>query len=180
MLKVKLLVTQSCPILCTPMDCSPPGSSVFGILQARILEWVAIPFSRTEPRSSTLQADSLPSEPPGKPWNILRINKIFLLFLALAPYSLHLESPIPPASSDEYYPSFSSCQSLNHIQLFVTPWTVAHQASLSITNSWSLLKLMSIESVMLSNHLILCCPLLLPSVFSSIRVFFNESVLHIR
>ena len=54
--------------LCTaPMDCSPPGSSVFGILQARILEWVAIPFSRTEPRSSTLQADSLPSEPPGKP-----------------------------------------------------------------------------------------------------------------
>ena len=62
-----------------------------------------------------------------------------------------------------------------------TPWTAAHQASLSITNSWSLLKLMSIESVMPSNHLILCCPLLFPpSIFPSIRVFSNESVLHIR
>ena len=62
-----------------------------------------------------------------------------------------------------------------------TPWTVAHQASLSITNSWSLLKRMSIESVMPSNHLILCCPLLLlPSTIPSISVFFNESVLHIR
>ena len=68
-----------------------------------------------------------------------------------------------------------------HAQLFVTPWTASHQASLSITNSRSLLKLMSIESVMPSNHLILCPPLLLlPSVFSSIRVFSNESVLHIR
>ena len=64
----------------------------------------------------------------------------------------------------------------------MTPWTVAHQASLSITNSWSLLKLMSLESVMPCNHLILYCPLLLllPSIFPSIRVFSNESVLHIR
>ena len=63
----------------------------------------------------------------------------------------------------------------------MTPWTAARQASLSITNSWSLLKLMSIELVMPSNHLILCCPLLLlPSIFPSIRVFSNESVLHIR
>ena len=63
----------------------------------------------------------------------------------------------------------------------VTPWTAAHQASLSITNYWRLLKLMSIESVMPSNHLILCHPLLLlPSIFPSIRVFSNESVLHIR
>ena len=69
----------------------------------------------------------------------------------------------------------------NHIQLFVTLWTAACQASLSFTNSWSLLKLMSIESVMPSNHLILCRPLLLlPSVFPSIRVFSNESVLRIR
>ena len=68
-----------------------------------------------------------------------------------------------------------------HVQLFVTPWTVARQASLSITNSWSLLKLMSTESVMPSNHLILCCPLLLlPSIFLSIRVFSSESVLRIR
>ena len=62
----------------------------------------------------------------------------------------------------------------------VTPWIAAHQASQSITNSWSLLKLMSIESVMPSNHLILCHPLLLPSIFSSLRVFSNESVLQIR
>ena len=62
----------------------------------------------------------------------------------------------------------------------MTPWTAARQASLSITNSWSLLKLMSIESVMPSNHLILCRSLLLPSIFPSIRVFSNESVLCIR
>ena len=66
---------------------------------------------------------------------------------------------------------FSSVQSLSHVQLFVTPWTAAYQASLSITKSRSLLKLMSIESVMPSNHLILCRPLLLsPSIFPSIRV----------
>ena len=76
---------------------------------------------------------------------------------------------------------FSSVQLLSHVQLFATPWTAACQASLSITNSRSLLKLMSIKSVMPSNHLILCHPLLLlPSVFLSIRVFSNESVLHIR
>ena len=75
----------------------------------------------------------------------------------------------------------SSVQSLSHVRLFVTPWTVAHQASLSITNSWSLLKLMSIKLVMSSNHLILCCPLLLlSSIFPSIKVFCNESVLCIR
>ena len=76
---------------------------------------------------------------------------------------------------------FSSVQSLSHVWLFATPWTAAFQASLSITNSQSLLKLMSIESVMPSNHLILYHPLLLlPSIFPSIRVFSNESVLRIR
>ena len=76
---------------------------------------------------------------------------------------------------------FSSVQSFSHVQLFVTPRTAAHQASLFITNSQSLLKLMSIKSVMPSNHLILCHPLLLlPSIFPSIRVFSNESILHIR
>ena len=76
---------------------------------------------------------------------------------------------------------FSSVQSLSHVRLFTTPWMPACQASLSITNFQSLLKLMSIESVMPSNHLILCCPLLLlPSIFPSIRVFSNESVLLIR
>ena len=72
-------------------------------------------------------------------------------------------------------------QSLSYVQLFATPWTAACRASLSITSSWNLLKLMSIESVMPSNHLILCRPLLLvPSIFPSIRVFSDESALHIR
>ena len=75
---------------------------------------------------------------------------------------------------------FSSVQSLSHLKLFATPWTAAYQASLSITNSWSLPKLMSTKSVMPSNHLILCSPLLLlPSIFPSISVFSSESVLHI-
>ena len=103
---------------CDPMDCSLSGSSVHGILQARILEWVAI--------------------------------------------------------------QFSSVQWLSRVQLFVTPWTAACQASLSITNSQSLPKLISIELVMPSNHLILCHPLLLLSILPSIRVFSNESALCIR
>ena len=75
----------------------------------------------------------------------------------------------------------SAAQSLSRVRLFATPWTAAHQASLSITNSRSLLKLMSIELVMPFNHLILCHPLLLlPSIFPSIRVFSNEAVLCIR
>ena len=74
-----------------------------------------------------------------------------------------------------------SVQLLSHVRLFATPWTVAHQASLSITNYRSLLKLLSIESVISSNHLILCCTLLLlPSILPSIRVFSNESVLRIK
>ena len=77
--------------------------------------------------------------------------------------------------------AFSSVQSLSCVQLFVTLWTAARQSSLSITNSQSLLKLTSIESVMPFNHLILCHPLLLlPSIFPSIRVFSNESILHTR
>ena len=76
---------------------------------------------------------------------------------------------------------FHLVQLLSCVRLFVTPWTATCQASLSITNSWSILKLMSIESVMPSNHLILCRPLLLPpSIFPSIRVFSNESVFRIR
>ena len=84
-------------------------------------------------------------------------------------------------SSTLFQFQLSSVQLLSHVRLFVTPWTAAHQASLSITNLQSLLKLMSIKSVMPSNHLILCRPLLLlPSIFPSIRVFSNESVLCIR
>ena len=74
----------------------------------------------------------------------------------------------------------SSVQSLSHVLLFVTPWTTAHQASLLITNSWSPPRPTSIESVMPSNHLLLCRPILLPSIFPSIRVFSNDSALHIR
>ena len=77
--------------------------------------------------------------------------------------------------------SISSVPSLSHVQHFTTPWTAACQASLIISNSWSLLKLMSIELVMPSIHLTLCCPfLLLPLIFPSIRVFSNESVIRIR
>ena len=83
-----------------------------------------------------------------------------------------------PASLNWYV---SSVQSLSRVQLFKTPWTAACQASLSITNSWSLLKLMSIELVIPSNHLILCRPLLLlPSIFPRVRVFANKSDLCIR
>ena len=76
---------------------------------------------------------------------------------------------------------FSSIQSLSHVQLFATPWAAAHQASLCITNSRSLLKLMPIESVIPSNYLMLCCPLLLLlSIFPSILFYSDESVVHIR
>ena len=82
---------------------------------------------------------------------------------------------------NHYIVQFNSVQLLSHVQLFVTPWAAAHQAFLSIASSQSLLKLMSVDSVMPSNHLILCHPLLLlPSICPSIRVFSNESVLHIR
>ena len=84
-------------------------------------------------------------------------------------------------SFDSVIIQFSSVQLLSCVRLFATPWTAAHQASLSITNSQNLLKLKSIESVMPSNHLILCRPLLLlPSIPPSIRVFSNESTLHMR
>ena len=82
---------------------------------------------------------------------------------------------------DRFTRIYQSVQLLSCVQLFVTPWNAARQTSLSITNSWSLLKLMSIQLVMLSNHLILCHPFLfLPSIFPSIRVFSKESVRHTR
>ena len=92
-----------------------------------------------------------------------------------------LPGEIPITSYMQMTPQFHSVQSLSCVQLFAISWTAACQASLSITNSQSLLKLLSIESVMPSNHLILCYPLLFPpSIFPSFRVFSNESVLHIR
>ena len=122
------------------MDCSLPDSSVHGILQARILEWVAI-----------THLQGIFPDPGIKPSSLMS-------------------------------PQFSPVQSLSHVRLLVTLWTAARQASVPITNYWSLLKLKSIESVMPSTiHLILCHPLfLLPSIFPSIRVFPSESVLLIR
>ena len=93
---------------------------------------------------------------------------------------MHISSSIPNLPNQNILGVFSSVQSLSHVWLFATPWTAARQASLFITNSRILLILMSIKSVMPSNHLILCCLLLLPpSIFPSIRVFSNESLLHI-
>ena len=87
---------------------------------------------------------------------------------------------LDPCGEKSLVYQFSSVQSLCRVRLSATPWTAALQASLSITNFWSLPKLMPIESLMPSNHLILCHSLLLPSIFPSIRVFSNESVIHIR
>ena len=162
-------VTQSCLTLCDPMDCSPPGSSVHGILQARILEWVAISFSRRSSQSrdrtcvSCIAGRFFTTEPPGKPQQIYR--------QLCNPHS-QASTPSHPGTPSLQAVQFSSVQSLSRVRLFVNPWTEACQASLSITNSWSLLTLMSIELVMPSNHLILCCSLLLPpSAFPSTGVF---------
>ena len=96
----------------------------------------------------------------------------------LQPWNEKMLAPLKKSYDQPSSVQFSSVQSLSGVQLFVTPWITAHQASLSITNSWSLLKLMSIELVMPSNHLILCHPLLLlSSIFPMIRVFYNESAI---
>ena len=149
-ISVLVLVTQLCRTLCNPMDYSPPGFPVHGILQEKILECVAIPFSRRslQPKNQNL------------------VSSLASRFFTVSPPVLV---------------QFSSVQVLSRVRFFASPWTEARQASLSITNFWSLLKLMSIKSVMPSNHLILCRPLLLlPSIFPSIRIFSNESVLCIR
>ena len=111
-------VVQSCLTLCDPMDCSPPGSSVNGISQARIPEWVAISFSR----ASSQHRDRN---------NVSCISCIFCINSRF----FTTESPGKPKVSQ-----FSSVQSLSRVLLFATPWTAAHRASLSITNSQSLLK----------------------------------------
>ena len=94
---------------------------------------------------------------------------------------IQIENEHMKRCSTSYVIQFSSVQLLSHVRLFATPWTAAHQASLSITNSWSSLRLTSSESVTPSSHLILCCPLLLlPPIPPTIRVFSNESVHHMR
>ena len=133
------------------------------------------------------------------PWIVAHQALLAMGFLRQE-YGSGLPFPPPgtlPHPRDGTYVSFVSCiagrfltcwatsvqsvRLLIQVRLFVNPWTALHQASLSITNSWSMLKLTSMESVMTSNHLILCHPLLLlPSIFPNIRVFSNESVLRIR
>ena len=127
----------------------------------------------------------------------MRSLKLLLLLLLLLSHQLCLTlcDPIDGSPPGSPFPGFSRKEHWSGLPFpspkhksekwkwsrSVVPWTTACQASLSITNSWSLLKLLSIESVMIFNHLILCCPLLLPpSIFPSIRAFSNESVLHIR
>ena len=134
--------------LCDHTEWRMPGSSVHRLLQARMLEWVAIPFSRgsSQPRNWT-QVSYI-------------AGRFFTTWATREAQFLY------------------SVQSLNRVQLFATPWIAARQASLSITNSRSSLRLTSIESVMPSSHLFLCRPLLLlPTIPPSIRVFSNESTL---
>ena len=112
--------------------------------------------------------------------SILQLRKCRPIWIKCPPLNPLMENKGILSSNLLLFPRghFSSVQSLNHVLLFGTPWTSARQASLSIANSQSLLKIMSIELVMPTNHLILCCPLLLlPSIFPSIRVFSNESAL---
>ena len=127
-----------------------------------------LPDPRIEHGSPASQADSLPSEPPGKPTSVTIYHSKYTSYKNKSPMLLiHRNS--------------TSVHSLGRVQLFETQWTAARQASLSITNSQSLLKLKPIESVMSSSHLILCHPLLLlPPIPPSIRVFPNESTLHMR
>ena len=143
---------SACPTLCDPMDFSLPGSSLYGILQARILAWTVILFSRGS------------SWPRGQTYISCITGRFFTIW-----------------ATREAHIAWSVQFSRSVLSNSGTLRTTTYQPSLSITNSWSLFKVMSIELVMPSNHLILCCPLLLlPSIFPRIRVFSNESVFCIR
>ena len=145
------------------MDCSPPGFSVHGISQARILEWVAISFSRG-------------SSPSRNQWCFSTFISTVFKSYRIASVSYH--------SEHLYFliliQSHCCCCSVSRVHLFETPRIEACQASLSPIISQSLLKLKSIESMIPFNHLVLCHPLLLPSIFLRIRVFSNELALRIR
>ena len=148
------------------MDCSWPDSSVHGISKARILEWVSISFSK----SSSWLRDQTCVSCTGR----------WVLHHWATREAHHVYYPQINCYSRSFVDPPSSVQLLSHVWL-CNLWTTACQASLTITNSQSLLKLMSIELVMPSNYLILCCPLiLLSSIFPTIRVFSKESVFCIR
>ena len=177
-LKVKVTSLSWCPTLCDPVDCSPPGSSVHGIFQARVLEWVAISFSKGSSQCRDWNWVSCIAGRCFTLWPCLHVligwvGRIFSQLIHLSNYHDVCFKYLTILFS-------YSVQSLICVWLFATPWPKAHQTDLSITNSWSLLKVMSIKSVMPSNHLILCPLLLPPPIFSSIRVFSSESGLHVR
>ena len=166
------------------MDCSLLGSSVHEIFQARVLGGVPVPSPKLRlavHNSSTNTRGLIPgSGGSSEEGNGNPLHPVFWPVESHGQRSLVGCSPQGLKKSD-MTDHVVGVHSLSCIRLFATPWTAARQASLSITNSRSLLKLMSIELVMPSNHLILCCPLLLlPSVFPSVRVFSSESALHIR
>ena len=165
---------QSCPTLCDPIDGNPPGSPSLGF--SRQEHWSGLPF----PSPKTLLL-------------LLLLSCFSRVWLFATHWTAAYQAPLSMGFSRQEYwsgvplPSLvwpknsSSVQSLSRVRLFEIPWIAAHQASLSITNSWSSLKLTSIESVMPSSHLILCRPLfLLPPIPPSIRVFSNESTLRMR
>ena len=201
--KAKVLVAQS-------LRPHGRGSSVHEVLQARILERAAIPFSRgsSQPRDQTWVSRTagrlftiwatgkplFPCSHQNETWDMLLISPCHKLSISLSKvldinYNLfqsHKQVFLYSCIFRFKFPLvvpvvIAVVQSLNHVWLFVTPRTVAHQSSLFITISQSMLKLVSIKSVMPSNHLIFCHPLLLPpSIFPSIRVFSNEPALRIR
>ena len=170
-LKVKVLVAQSCPTICGPVAHQAPLSMEFSSkntgMGSHFLLQEIFPTQGSTMGPPALQADSMVWATRGATYPYIQKKKRKKKFQADARYL--------------FQGFLSSVQSLSHVRFFATPWTAARQASLSITNFWILFKPMSIELVMPSNHLIFCSPLLLPpSIFPSIRVFSNESVLQIR
>ena len=169
------------------MNCSIPGSSFHGIFQARILEWFAISFSKgsSHPRDWTLVSCLAGRFFTNWATKEALVNQLYSDKNKWMNEQIH-ELIIPISVEKMWYIhpmniQFSSVQSLSRVWLFATPWITARQASLSIINSWSSLKLMSIESGMPSSHLILYHSLLLlPPVPLRIRVFSNESTLHMK
>ena len=167
-------VARSCLTLSNPMDSSFPSSSIHGIFQARVLEWGAIAFSIVYLKCAKRVLSFLITQKRKK-----LITVIQICLLAIWWWWFHIEELA--CQCRRHSVQFNSVQSLSRVRLFATPWTTARQASLSITNSRSPPKPMSIESMMPSDHLILYRPLLLlPSIFPSIRVSSNESALCIR
>ena len=161
------------------------GYTVSGIFQARKLDWVIFPFSR----GSSQARGSNPGLPHCKRilYQLSHKGSPRILEWVGYPfssgYSWSRNRTRVPCIAGRFFTNWAireALQSLSHVQLFATPWMAAQQASLSFTISLSLLKLMPIESVMPSKHFILCHPLLTLSIFPNIRVFSNESVLHIR